>query len=252
MTSVLTYSVVWLGSASDVLAKGGEYGILEGRTAALVHPLTMSILFVASLYTGFTGLQWRKLREIGSELRDLSNKLPLISTGKAKSPISESVSVINSEISSLSSLDTEEAKTKISALKADLTLLSSPAVQEMDARIKELTATRKSLQGQDLRDKHWNSGSVLLGAGVGMSLLGGLNTYSRAGKLFPSPHLFAGVAITGLWALAAAMVPAMQKGNETARSAHIAFNSINVALFAWQVVTGIQILLKVIEFTKWP
>jgi len=28
----------------------------------------------------------------------------------------------------------------------------------------------------------------------------------RAGKLFPGPHLFAGMAITGLWAIAAALV----------------------------------------------
>ena len=57
----------------------------------------------------------------------------------------------------------------------------------------------------------------------------------RAGKLFPGPHLYAGMAITGLWAAAAAFVPAMQKGNEGARIAHIALNSITVLLFAWQV-----------------
>jgi hypothetical protein len=28
----------------------------------------------------------------------------------------------------------------------------------------------------------------------------------RAGKLFPGPHLYAGMAITGLWAAAAALV----------------------------------------------
>ena len=31
-----------------------------------------------------------------------------------------------------------------------------------------------------------------------------------AGKLFPGPHLYAGAAITVLWALAASLVPAMQ------------------------------------------
>lgn len=33
-----------------------------------------------------------------------------------------------------------------------------------------------------------------------------------AGKLFPGPHLYAGAAITVLWALAAALVPYMQVG----------------------------------------
>ena len=56
-----------------------------------------------------------------------------------------------------------------------------------------------------------------------------------AGQLYPGPHLFAGAGITVLWALAAALVPAMSKGNEAARSAHIALNTLNILLFAWQV-----------------
>ena len=31
----------------------------------------------------------------------------------------------------------------------------------------------------------------------------------------------------------AALVPSMQKGNEGARSAHIALNTVNVGLFGW-------------------
>lgn len=73
-----------------------------------------------------------------------------------------------------------------------------------------------------------------------------------AGKLFPGPHLFAGAAITVLWALAASLTPAMQKGNETARSAHIALNTLNVALFVWQIPTGLEIVGKVLQFTSFP
>lgn len=58
---------------------------------------------------------------------------------------------------------------------------------------------------------------------------------SFAGKLFPGPHLYAGAAIVVLWATAASLVPSMQKGNDTARNAHIALNTLNLALFAWQV-----------------
>lgn len=61
-----------------------------------------------------------------------------------------------------------------------------------------------------------------------------------------------GTAITVLWAAAAALVPPMQKGNETARSLHIALNAVNVLLFIWQIPTGLDIVLKVFEFTKWP
>lgn len=58
-----------------------------------------------------------------------------------------------------------------------------------------------------------------------------------AGKLFPGPHLFAGVGITVLWAISAALVPAMQRGNDNARTAHIALNCVNLLLFASQVGT---------------
>jgi len=48
------------------------------------------------------------------------------------------------------------------------------------------------------------------------------------------------------------MVPAMQKGNDTARTVHIGANLAGIGLFAWQVTSGIPILLKVVELTKWP
>jgi hypothetical protein len=44
----------------------------------------------------------------------------------------------------------------------------------------------------------------------------------------------------------------MQKGNEAARVAHIGLNVINVALFAWQVLTGVEIMVKVWGLTSWP
>lgn len=64
--------------------------------------------------------------------------------------------------------------------------------------------------------------------------------------------MFGATAITVLWALAAALVPAMQKGSETARNLHIALNALNVLLFISQIPTGFDIVLKVLEFTKWP
>jgi hypothetical protein len=85
------------------------------------------------------------------------------------------------------------------------------------------------------RDKHFWWGSVLLGSGVLIGVEGAFNTWTRTGKLFPGPHLFAGAGIVVLWALAAALVPAMQKGNDNARNMHIALNALNFGLFVWQV-----------------
>jgi Protein of unknown function (DUF4079) len=111
---------------------------------------------------------------------------------------------------------------------------------------------RKELVKGNFRDRHWNMGSVLLGGGVVTAIAGAVNTYLRTGKLFPGPHLFAGAGIVSLWALAAALVPQMQKGNDTARSAHIALNTVNVGLFLWQLPTGFDIVNKVFQFTSWP
>jgi Protein of unknown function (DUF4079) len=44
----------------------------------------------------------------------------------------------------------------------------------------------------------------------------------------------------------------MIKGNDTARTVHIGANIAGLGLFGWQVVSGIPILLKVIEKTSWP
>lgn len=141
---------------------------------------------------------------------------------------------------------------------------------------------RKELTKGNFRQLHWNWGSLLLGLGVVISIVGPINTYLRAGallhfsathflllersfpsqsslcgvrslreakrgsrlfsgwcvfagKLFPGPHLYAGAGIVALWAVAASLVPAMQKGSEAARTLHITLNCVNIALFAWQV-----------------
>ncbi|KAK9147212.1 hypothetical protein Scep_005969 [Stephania cephalantha] len=127
---------------------------------------------------------------------------------------------------------------------------SSPS--PLESQIQQLTEERKQLVKGSYRDRHFNAGSILLGFGVFEAIGGGVNTWFRTGKLFPGPHLFAGAAITVLWAAAAALVPSMQKGSEAARNLHIAFNTLNVLLFIWQIPTGIDIVFKVFEFTKWP
>ncbi len=234
--------------AQEALAKGGEYGLLEGRIGSMMHPLTMLALFGTSVYSGYLGLQWRNLREIGEKLKQLNSDIPKLSSGMSASfPLSGTISKLRSEITSLNA---ETDASQISKLNKDISTLSSQL--DLDITYTELSNTRKELVAANLRDKHYATGSVLLGVGVGVALLGAMNTYLRAGKLFPGPHLYAGAGIVGLWAAAAALVPAMQKGNDAARLGHISLNSLNVALFAWQVYTGFDIMTKVWEKTSWP
>lgn len=106
---------------------------------------------------------------------------------------------------------------------------------------------RKELVQKDFRSKHYLLGSLLLALMV-MGTLGGMAvTYLNNGKLFFGPHLLVGLGMTGLIAVAAALVPLMQKGNEVARVTHIALNVTLLGLFGWQAVTGMDILQRIVS-----
>eukprot|EP00262_Sarcandra_glabra_P008016 TRINITY_DN21187_c0_g1_i1.p1 TRINITY_DN21187_c0_g1~~TRINITY_DN21187_c0_g1_i1.p1 ORF type:complete len:280 (-),score=28.75 TRINITY_DN21187_c0_g1_i1:199-1038(-) len=204
----------FLNHPQDAVAIDGEFGLLEGRTLALVHPLVMGSLFFYTLWAGYLGWQWRRVRTIQNEINELK----------------------------------KEVKPVLAVESAELTVPISPA----ESKIQQLTEERRELIKGSYKDRHFNAGSILLAFGVFESIGGAVNTWFRTGKLFPGPHLFAGAAITALWASAAALVPWMQKGSETARNLHIALNALNVLLFIWQIPTGLDIVFKVFEFTKWP
>ena len=81
-------------------AKDGAYGILEGRIASLMHPTTMALLFLTSLYSLSLGLEWRKLRTLGDDIKQLNAQLPKLASASApvRYPLSKVVSAVNEEI----------------------------------------------------------------------------------------------------------------------------------------------------------
>lgn len=106
---------------------------------------------------------------------------------------------------------------------------------------------RKELVKKHFRNQHYQLGSLLLALMV-LGTIGGMGvTYINNGKLFVGPHLLVGLAMTGIIATAAALVPLMQKGNEAARYTHIALNAILLGLFGWQAVSGMDILQRIIS-----
>ncbi|MBE9202805.1 DUF4079 domain-containing protein [Synechocystis salina LEGE 06099] len=106
---------------------------------------------------------------------------------------------------------------------------------------------RKELIQKDVKGKHFILGSLLLSLMV-LGTIGGMAvTYINNGKLFVGPHLLVGLTMVALIATAAALVPWMQKGNETARLTHITLNVTLIGLFGWQAFTGVEIVQRIIS-----
>lgn len=107
--------------------------------------------------------------------------------------------------------------------------------------------TKKELIKGKFNLKHHQIGSLLLSLMV-LGTIGGMGvTYINNGKLFVGPHLLAGLGMTGMIAVSASLTPYMQKGANWARVSHITLNTLILGLFAWQAVTGMEIVQKIIS-----
>jgi hypothetical protein len=106
---------------------------------------------------------------------------------------------------------------------------------------------RKELIKGRFNVRHYQLGSILLALMVLGSLGGMAVTYIVNGKLFVTAHLLAGLGMTGLIAVSAALSPFMQKGNDFARYTHIFLNVGLLGLFGWQAVTGMDIVQRIIS-----
>jgi ABC-type transport system involved in cytochrome c biogenesis permease subunit len=106
---------------------------------------------------------------------------------------------------------------------------------------------RKELIKGQFGKRHFLFGSLLLALMV-LGTVGGMAvTYVNNGKLFVGPHLLVALGMVSLIAVAAALAPLMQAGNEWARKAHVGLNMTLVTLFLWQAVTGMQIVNKLLQ-----
>lgn len=94
--------------------------------------------------------------------------------------------------------------------------------------------------------RHYQIGSILLAFLVTGAIGGMAVTYINNGKLFVGTHLLAGLSMVGLIAFSAALSPYMQKGANWARATHILLNFTLLGLFAWQAVSGVQIVQKIL------
>jgi uncharacterized membrane protein len=106
---------------------------------------------------------------------------------------------------------------------------------------------KKALVKGRFNVRHYQVGSLLLGLIV-LGAIGGMAfTYINYGKLFVGSHLLVGLGIVGLIAVSASLAPFMQKGHDWARYTHISLNAVILALFSWQVVSGLKGVQNIIS-----
>eukprot|EP00951_Prasinocladus_malaysianus_P007821 scaffold56300_cov39-Prasinocladus_malaysianus.AAC.1 len=87
----------------EAAAIDGQYGLLEGKSFALIHPIVMAGLFASTLYAGYLGLQWRRLREVGNEIKAKKAELPKAGEDgeRPSSPLDGEIQALEDERKSL-------------------------------------------------------------------------------------------------------------------------------------------------------
>jgi hypothetical protein len=108
-------------------------------------------------------------------------------------------------------------------------------------------ATKKDMMAAKYGTKHFQIGALFLVLMVLGSVGGIAVTYINNHKLFVGPHLIAGLGLASLAAISAALAPLMQQGKEWARITHITLNVALVGIFAWQTVTGFDIVQRILD-----
>ena len=136
----LATTVFWALTSSSAMAAGPDWGIFEGKTLSLLHPVMMASMLGLSVSTALLGFDWRRQRTIGGEISDLKKTIPNL--GGASS-IAEAISAA----------EAAEDMALVVKLKAAMPI---------EVQIKELQDTRKALAEKDSKDKHFKQGSLLV------------------------------------------------------------------------------------------
>lgn len=108
---------------------------------------------------------------------------------------------------------------------------------------------RKALIKGQFGKRHFETSSVIMALMTFFTFEGMANTYTRTGKLFPGPHLYAGLGLVAIMNIMASLVPAMQKGAGWARDVHFSLAFVVLGLFAWQAQSGLAIVSKLLGWS---
>lgn len=149
-SSILAISTI-LTSPLAAQAAGPDWGIFEGRTGSLLHPIAMFSMVALSASTALLGFQWRRQRTLGDEIGALKKQLPILKDGAGS---------VKEALDMATSAEVVDAS-YVNALKGAL---------ETERQIAELTNERKELAGANPREKHFNQGSLILFLGIAFAI----------------------------------------------------------------------------------
>lgn len=107
---------------------------------------------------------------------------------------------------------------------------------------------RKELVKEKVTKRHFETAASLFAVMTCATFFGMANTFARAEKLFPGPHLYAGLGLIAAMSVMVSLVPAMQGGKLWAKNAHFALAFPVTGMFAWQAWTGMQIVFKLLKW----
>ena len=139
-----------LSTPLSASAAGPDWGIFEGRTGSLLHPIAMASMAAFSISTALLGFQWRRQRTIGDEISGLKKSLPDL---KGASTVREALAAAEGA--------EEVDASYVAKLKGAMGTANE---------IEELTKERKELSSSGPRDKHFNQGSLLLFIGTAFAI----------------------------------------------------------------------------------
>lgn len=74
---------------------------MEGRTFALIHPIVMGSLFVYTLWAGYLGWQWRRVRTTQNEINELKKQVKPAPVTPEGTPVETAPSPVNLKIQQL-------------------------------------------------------------------------------------------------------------------------------------------------------
>lgn len=136
----------WTLTSTVAGAAGPDWGIFEGRTGSLLHPITMFGMLGLSISTGLLGFNWRRQRTIGDEIKGVKKQLPDLQGAKT---VQEALTAARAA----ETVDTAY----VNKLEAAL-----PLSRELE----DLDSERKELSQKNPREQHFNQGALLAAIGT--------------------------------------------------------------------------------------